>query len=117
VLNRPAPDRLNVQLMYVIRSGRSSPTSIDDSARNLASQPAPEVETPPAPVSAVEFAAYVVAVQEGAVQRIFQRHHPTPNGLCAGCLATPTAYPCQVARIAELAQQHPAYRRARDGRP
>jgi hypothetical protein len=117
VLNRPAPDRLNLQLMYVIRPGRSAPTSIESGVRKLPSLPAPEAETPAEPVSAVEYASYVVAVQEGAVQRIFQRHHPTPNGLCAGCLATPTAYPCQVARIAELAEQHPAYRRALDPRP
>jgi hypothetical protein len=116
-LNRPAPDRLNLQLMYVIRSERGAPTSIGDSVRMHPSHPAPEEETPADPVSAVEYAAYVVAVHEGAIQRIFQRHYPAPNGLCAGCLATPTAYPCQVARIAELAEQHPAYRRSRDRRP
>jgi hypothetical protein len=62
------------------------------------------------PDSGVEFAAYFVAVQAGGVERIRHRHHPTPNGLCAGCLATPTMHPCQAARIAELAQQRAEYR-------
>jgi hypothetical protein len=60
------------------------------------------------PTTAVEFAALFVAAQKGGAERILQRHYPTPNGLCAGCLATPTDYPCQAARIAEVAQQHPS---------
>jgi hypothetical protein len=63
-------------------------------------------------ISGVEFAAYFVAVQPGGAERIFRRHHPMPNGLCAGCLATPTVYPCQAARIAELAQQRIEYLRS-----
>jgi hypothetical protein len=129
-LNRPAPDRLHAQLMYVIRPGRAALGGPDGSVWRLPPYSAPEtvrladqrpdgrraqptMEKPADPVSAVEFAAYVVAVQEGAVQRIFRRHYPMPSGLCAGCLATPTPYPCQVARIAELAEQHPEYRGAR----
>jgi hypothetical protein len=56
--------------------------------------------------TAVEFAAYFVARQKNGVERILRRHYPTPNGLCAGCLATPTGYPCQAARIAKAAEQH-----------
>jgi hypothetical protein len=55
--------------------------------------------------TAVEFAAYFVATQKDGPERILRRHYPTPNGLCAGCLATPTDYPCQAARIAEIARQ------------
>jgi hypothetical protein len=57
----------------------------------------------------VEYAIYFVAANEGNVERIQARHYAAVNGLCAGCVATPTEYPCQIARIAELAQQHPAY--------
>jgi hypothetical protein len=60
-------------------------------------------------VSGVEFAAYFVAVQADGAERILRRHYPMPNGLCAGCLATPTVHPCQAARIAELAQQRSEY--------
>jgi hypothetical protein len=56
-------------------------------------------------MAAVEFAAYFVAIQRGGAERILQRHRPTPNGLCAGCLATPTTHPCQAARIAEAARR------------
>jgi hypothetical protein len=56
-------------------------------------------------MNAVEFAVYFVATQKDGAERILQRHYPTPNGLCAGCLATPTDYPCLAARIAEMARQ------------
>jgi hypothetical protein len=56
-------------------------------------------------VSGVEFAVFFVAMQAGGPERILRRHHPMPNALCGGCLATPTVYPCQAARIAELARQ------------
>ncbi len=59
--------------------------------------------------SPVEFATYFVATQAGGVERILHRHYPMPNGLCAGCLATPTEYPCLAARIAELARQRVEY--------
>ena len=55
-------------------------------------------------MTAVEFAAHFVATQEDGAERILRRHHSTPNGLCAGCLATPVAYPCQAAQIAEAVQ-------------
>jgi hypothetical protein len=61
-------------------------------------------------ISDVEFAAYFVARQPGGVERILRRHHPMPNGLCAGCVATPTMHPCQAARIAEMARQRADYR-------
>jgi hypothetical protein len=61
------------------------------------------------PTSDVEYAAYFVAIQVGGVERILRRHYPMPNRLCAGCLATPTKYPCQAARIAEMAKQHAEY--------
>jgi hypothetical protein len=66
-------------------------------------------ERPGDRVSQVEFATYFVALQAGGAERILYRHHPMPNGLCAGCLATPTVYPCQAARIAELARQRAEY--------
>jgi hypothetical protein len=62
-------------------------------------------EKPGDHVSGVEFAVFFVAVQARGPERILRRHHPMPNGLCGGCLATPTVYPCQAARIAELARQ------------
>jgi hypothetical protein len=58
-------------------------------------------------MAAVELAAHFVAAQQGGAERILRLHHPTSNGLCAGCLATPTDHPCQVARIAERALQLP----------
>jgi hypothetical protein len=66
--------------------------------------------------SGVDFATYFVAVQSGGVDRILGRHHPMPNGLCAGCLATPTVYPCKVAHIAESARQCVTYQGAATGR-
>jgi hypothetical protein len=69
-----------------------------------------EAEPPEKISSAVEYAAYVIARQKGAVQRIRRRHYRSPNGLCAGCVATPTEHPCQITRIADLAQRRPEYR-------
>lgn len=71
------------------------------------------VETTGAPhegMSGVEYAVYFVATQQGGAARILRRHRPTPSGLCSGCLARPTAHPCQAARIAQLAELHPEYR-------
>jgi hypothetical protein len=56
-------------------------------------------------ISHVEFAAYFVALQPGGAERLFRQHHPTPNGLCSGCLARPIVYPCLAASIAELARR------------
>lgn len=56
--------------------------------------------------AAVEFVAWQIAGPE----RILTRHYPSPRGTCAGCTTTPVRYPCSVARIAELAQEHPVYR-------
>jgi len=71
----------------------------------------PDETTTAEPTSGVEFAAYFVALQPGGVERILRRHYAMPNGLCAGCLARPTMYPCQAARIAELATHHAEYRK------
>jgi hypothetical protein len=61
-------------------------------------------------VSPVEYAVYFVATQQGGPSRILRRHRRAPNGLCSGCLSRPTVHPCQAARIAQLAELHPAYR-------
>jgi hypothetical protein len=91
-------------------SGRARPTL--HKRRQPGKKATMATDAPRDGASAVEFAAYVVAVETGMAERILRRHHPMPNGLCAGCLATPAEDPCQVARIAELAQQRPEYRRA-----
>ncbi len=56
-------------------------------------------------MTAVESAALFVAAQQGGAERLLRLHRPQPNGLCGGCLATPTDHPCQVARIAERAMR------------
>jgi hypothetical protein len=60
--------------------------------------------------SAVEYAIEFVATQAGGAERILEQHYPMPSRVCAGCAVVPTEYPCQAARIAEHARQHPKYR-------
>jgi hypothetical protein len=45
-----------------------------------------------------------VAAQPGGPARLSALHQAQPNGLCAGCVATPTRWPCSVARIAVAAR-------------
>lgn len=58
----------------------------------------------PFATSAVGTAVEFVAAQPGGVERILRQHYPREGGMCAGCVAVPTSYPCQAARIAELAR-------------
>ena len=51
-------------------------------------------------VHAVEVAALFVAAQVGGAARILTLHHRREDGYCAGCVATPTRWPCTVAGIA-----------------
>jgi hypothetical protein len=44
-----------------------------------------------------------VAAQPGGASKILSTHYRRPNGLCAGCAATPTKWPCPVGRIAATA--------------
>jgi hypothetical protein len=59
---------------------------------------------------AVDAAVEFVAMRPDGPQRILAHHYPTESGICAGCLASATRYPCQAARIAEAARQHPIFR-------
>jgi hypothetical protein len=59
-------------------------------------------------------AAEFVAAQYHGAERILEKHYPLPgSGVCAGCSATLTRYPCVAARIAEIAMQHPGFRAPR----
>ena len=49
-------------------------------------------------------AAAFVAAQPDGPARLSALHHRQPNGLCAGCLATPTRWPCGTATIAATAR-------------
>lgn len=51
-------------------------------------------------ITAVEMAIRFVAAQPGGAGKILSAHCRRPNGLCAGCAATPTRWPCPVGRIA-----------------
>jgi hypothetical protein len=62
------------------------------------------------PQEAVDAAVEFVAMRPDGPARILARHYPTKNGICAGCSASATPYPCQAARIAEAAQKHPKFR-------
>jgi hypothetical protein len=62
------------------------------------------------PQEAVDAAVEFVAMRPDGPARILAHHYPTESGICAGCLASATPYPCQAARIAEAAQKHPKFR-------
>jgi hypothetical protein len=47
--------------------------------------------------------AFVAAQPDGS-RRALARHRRLPNGACAGCLTTPTRWPCTIATIARLAE-------------
>lgn len=53
--------------------------------------------------SAVEAAIEFVATQPAGPEKMLNRHYPRRGGMCAGCVAKPTRYPCQSARIGQLA--------------
>jgi hypothetical protein len=67
-------------------------------------------EVPNGKMSAVEAAIEFVAMRPNGPERILRLHYAMRSGLCAGCSATPTRYPCLAAHIAELARLHPLYR-------
>jgi hypothetical protein len=56
---------------------------------------------PPPIFAAIEF----VAAQPGGPDRILRRHRAARNGTCTGCTVAATTYPCQAARIAQIAQR------------
>ena len=51
-------------------------------------------------MSAIETAIRFVAAQPGGAGKILATHFRRANGLCAGCTATPTRWPCPVSGIA-----------------
>jgi hypothetical protein len=53
--------------------------------------------------SAVEAAIRFVAGQPGGARRILLQHHRRADGMCAGCLTVPVAWPCVVGVIATKA--------------
>jgi len=53
--------------------------------------------------SAVEAAIRFVAGQPGGARRILLEHHRRADGMCAGCLTVPVAWPCVVGVIATKA--------------
>ena len=53
--------------------------------------------------SAVEAAIRFVAGQPGGARRILLQHHRRADGMCAGCLTVPVAWPCVVGVIAPKA--------------
>jgi len=53
--------------------------------------------------SAVEAAIRFVAGQPGGARRILLQHHRRVDGMCAGCLTVPVAWPCVVGVIATKA--------------
>jgi hypothetical protein len=53
--------------------------------------------------SAVEAAIRFVAGQPGGARRILLDHHRRDDGMCAGCLTVPVAWPCVVGVIATKA--------------
>jgi hypothetical protein len=53
--------------------------------------------------SAVEAAIRFVAGQPGGARRILLDHHRRGDGMCAGCLTVPVAWPCVVGVIATKA--------------
>jgi hypothetical protein len=55
--------------------------------------------------AAIEF----VAMRPDGPTRILALHYSLGNGICAGCAASATRYPCPAARIAQLARAHPTY--------
>jgi len=100
-----------VNVMGAYDAAKSGSAHVD--AHQTEESPRRESEVSNVGASAVEFAAYVMAARaDGIAERILRQHYPTSNGLCAGCLASPTNHPCQVARIALLARQRPEYREA-----
>ena len=59
----------------------------------------------------LETAVAFVAAQPDGPARLSALHHLLPNGLCAGCVATPTRWPCGAARIAAAARTAAPLRR------
>ena len=53
--------------------------------------------------TAVEAAIRFVAGQPGGARRILLQHHRRADGMCAGCLTVPVAWPCVVGVIATKA--------------
>lgn len=53
--------------------------------------------------SAVDAAIRFVALQPGGARRILLEHHRREDGMCAGCLTVPVAWPCVVGVIATKA--------------
>jgi hypothetical protein len=86
-------------------------------ADNLAGAPeiGPQIgrkrdEEPERAQAAVDAAIEFVAMRSEGPARILMLHYPLSNGICAGCTASATRYPCLAARIAELARLHPTVR-------
>lgn len=52
----------------------------------------------------IQTAVWFVATQAGGPARILAAHRRLPDGICAGCVTTPTRWPCTAAAIAVTAQ-------------
>lgn len=109
--------------------GQSTPAGAGCTLLPLSRRPVPSVASQPAArqpapgnqmsgrkpdndTSPVEVAVAFMATQPGGPERTLAQHRHLSNGLCSGCLHRAVAWPCSVARIAALAEQHPSYRPA-----
>lgn len=96
---RPCAE-LNV--LAVAQYGQTPPTR-PKFAHNAETSGLMNTNPPDDQPTVIDVAVQFIASQPGRVERLLELHHRLPDGLCSGCLAQVTKWPCSVANLALLA--------------